>query len=67
MVALDYLLTNPIFSNSRLTPSAGTPPDTASRFTRLLLKEGLLETVRDAPGRSSAAYHFEPLMTIVRG
>ena len=67
MVALDYLFPNPAFSNSRFTRSAGTPPDTASRFTRLLLKEGLLETVRDAPGRSSAAYHFEPLMAIVRG
>jgi len=64
--ALDYLFTNPVFSNSRFTRSAGIPPATASRFTRVLLKEGLLETVREAAGRRPAIYRFEPLMRKVR-
>lgn len=64
--ALDYLPTNPVFRNSRFTRNAGVPPQTASRFTRLLLQEGLLETVREAAGRRSAIYRFEPLMERVR-
>jgi Fic family protein len=64
--ALDYLFTHPVFSNSRFTRSASIPRATASRFTRVLLKEGLLETVREASGRRPAIYRFEPLMKIVR-
>ncbi len=64
--ALDYLFTNPVFSNSRFTSSAGIPPASAGRFTRILLKEGLLEVVRGASGRRSAIYRFEPLMRRVR-
>lgn len=66
VTTLDYLFANPVFSNSRFTRSAGIPLATASRFTRLLLKEGLLETVREASGRRSATYRFEPLMKLVR-
>lgn len=66
VAALDYLFTNPVFSNSRFTRKAGIPQATAGRFTRLLLKEGLIETVREASGRRSAIYRFEPLMEKVR-
>lgn len=66
VAALDYLFTSPVFSNSRFTRSAGIPRQTAARFTRVLLQEGLLQTVREASGRRSAIYRFEPLMQRVR-
>lgn len=64
--ALDYLFTSPVFNNSRFTHFAGIPHQTAARFTRVLLQEGLLQTVREASGRRSAMYRFEPLMQRVR-
>lgn len=66
VAAVDYLFTNPVFRNSSFTNKAGIPTPTASRFTRLLLQEGLLETVTEAAGRKSAIYRFEPLMELVR-
>lgn len=64
--ALDYLFTYPVFNNSRFTKNAGIPPQTAARFTRVLLHEGLLQTAREASGRRPATYRFEPLMERVR-
>lgn len=66
VAALDYLFTRPVFSNSHFTRAAGIPPQTAARFTRVLLQEGLLQTVREAAGRRPAIYRFEPLMERVR-
>lgn len=66
IAALDYLFSNPIFSNSRFTREAGIPPQTAARFSRVLLGEGLLQVVREASGQRSAVYRFEPLMEKVR-
>jgi len=66
VAALDYMFNQPIFANSRFTRRAGIPLATAGRFSRLLLKEGLLEVVRSASGRRSAVYRFEPLMKLVR-
>ena len=66
MAALDYLFTNPVFSNSRFTKNAGIPQQTAARFSRVLLQEGLLQVVREPAGRRSAVYRFEPLMQRVR-
>lgn len=66
IAALDYLFTNPIFSNSRFTREAGIAPQTAARFSRVLLGEGLLQVVREASGQRSAVYRFEPLMEKVR-
>lgn len=66
VAALDYLFANPVFINSRFTREAGIPTPTAARFTRVLLQEGLLETAREASGRRSAIYRFEPLMERVR-
>jgi len=66
VAALDYLFTYPVFSNSRFTSKAGIPSQTAARFTRLLLQEGLLQTVTEASGRRPAVYRFEPLMSRVR-
>lgn len=66
IAALDYLFTNPVFSNSRFTREAGIPPQTAARFSRVLLRAGLLQTVRRASGRRSAIHRFEPLMAKVR-
>lgn len=66
VAALDFMFTNPVFRNSRFTQDADIPPQTAARFSRVLLQEGLLETVHEASGRSSAIYRFEPLMKVVR-
>lgn len=66
VTALDYLFTHPVFSNSRFTHKAGIPKQTAARFSRVLLDAGLLQVVREAAGRRSALYRFEPLMQRVR-
>lgn len=66
VAALDYIFTNPVFRNSRFTRQAGIPPHTAARFSRILLEEGLLVPVREAAGRQSAIYSFEPLLRLVR-
>lgn len=66
VAALDYLFSQPVFNNSRFTREAGIPPQTAARFTRVLLSEGLLQTVVEPAGRRSAIYRFEPLMQRVR-
>ncbi len=66
VTALDYLFTNPVFNNSRFTHAAGIPAQTAARFSRVLLQEGLLQVVREAAGRRPAMYRFEPLMQRVR-
>lgn len=66
VAALDYLFTHPVFSNSRFTRTAGIPSQTAARFSRVLLQEGLLQVVREPAGRRSAMYRFEPLMQRVR-
>lgn len=66
VAALDYLFTYPVFSNSHFTRTSGIAPQTAARFTRVLLQEGLLQTVNEAAGRRSAVYRFEPLMQRVR-
>lgn len=64
--ALDYIFANPIFRNNHFTNSAGIPAATAARFTRVLLDEDLLQTIRPAAGRRPATYRFEPLMSCVR-
>lgn len=64
--ALDFVFTSPVFFNSQFTRKAGIPAPTAARFTRLLLDSGLIQTVREAAGRQSAIYRFEPLMELVR-
>ncbi|HTV83882.1 MAG TPA: Fic/DOC family N-terminal domain-containing protein [Dyella sp.] len=66
VAALDYLFTNPVFNNSRFTRNAGIPSQTAARFTRVLLNNGILQVVREAAGRRPAIYRFEPLMELVR-
>lgn len=66
VTALDYIFTNPVFRNSRFTQHAGIPQHTAARFSRILLEEKLLVAVREAAGRQSAIYSFEPLLNLVR-
>jgi Fic family protein len=66
VVALDYLFANPIFRNSSFTQKSGIPAATAARFTRILLDQGMLQTIRASSGRRPATYRFEPLMTRVR-
>ncbi|MGJ3244112.1 MAG: Fic family protein [Opitutales bacterium] len=66
VTALDFIFTNPVFRNSRFTQHAGIPSHTAARFSRILLEEGLLVPVREAAGRRSAIYSFDPLLNLVR-
>lgn len=67
IAALDYLFANPVYRNSRFAASAGIPKQTAMRFSRILLEEGLIRTVEPSAGRRAAMYAFEPLLEIVRG
>jgi hypothetical protein len=60
------MFTLPVFRNSAFTHDAGIPQQTAARFTRVLLQEGILQTVREPAGRRSAIYRFEPLMKKLR-
>lgn len=66
LLALDYLFTSPIFRNSDFTRKAGIPSASASRFSRVLLDEGLLQIVRPASGNRPALYRFERLLQVVR-
>ena len=66
VLALDYLFTWPVFRNSHFTSSSGIPKQTAARFTRVLLEQGLLQTIRPPAGRRSAVYRFESLFRLVR-
>jgi len=64
--ALDFLFSRPIFRNNIFTTKSGIPPQTAHRFTRLLLEKGLIQTLSPASGRRAALYRFEPLLQLVR-
>lgn len=64
--ALDFVFTNPIFRNNRFTSKSGIPGPTASRFTRALLENKIIEVVEEASGRRPAMYAFEPLLKLVR-
>lgn len=65
--ALDFLFERPVFRNNIFTGKSGIPAPTAHRFTRLLLDNGILETIEPASGRRPALYSFEPLLKLVRG
>ncbi len=64
--ALDFIFTNPVFRNNRFTRASGIPAASAARFTRVLLDNGMLNTIEEASGRRPAMYSFEPLMQLVR-
>lgn len=66
MQALDFVFTNPIFRNSHFTNQSGIPTSSAAKFTSILLENKILTQVREASGRRSAMYRFEPLMELVR-
>ncbi|QDZ12470.1 Fic family protein [Devosia ginsengisoli] len=64
--ALDFVFARPVFRNNMFTGRSGIPAPTAHKFTRILLDNGLLETLEAASGRRPALYRFEPLLRIVR-
>jgi len=64
--ALDYVFTHPVFRNSNFTSHPAIPAATAARFSRILLEQGLFVPLREASGRQSAIYGFEPLLKLVR-
>ena len=64
--ALDFLFTRPVYRNNVFTRASGIPPQTASRFTRVLSENGLLSTIQPPSGRRAGLYAFESLLQIVR-
>lgn len=64
--ALDFVFARPVFRNNIFTGRSGIPAPTAHKFTRILLDNGLLETLEAASGRRPALHRFEPLLRIVR-
>lgn len=65
-VALDYIFSRPVFRNSSFTRSSGIPPQTAHRFSRVLIEAGILTVVGKASGRRAALIAFQPLLELVR-
>lgn len=64
--ALDFIFANPYFRNNMFTKQSGIPGSTAARFTRTLIDEGLLLTLKEPSGRRPGLYAFEPLLQLVR-
>lgn len=64
--ALDFIFANPYFRNNIFTKQSGIPGSTAARFTRTLIDEGLLLTLKEPSGRRPGLYAFEPLLQLVR-
>jgi len=65
--ALDFIFSNPIFQNTKLSSQTDIPSHTANRFTRILCDKELLNTLRPASGSRPALLSFEPILTIIRG
>lgn len=64
--ALEFIFTTPVFRNSSFTHKSGIPTSTASKFTKILQENDILQVVEEGSGRTSTLYSFEPLMEIVR-
>lgn len=64
--ALDFVFTSPVFRNNVFTTHSGIPPQTANRFTRVLLDNDLLTVVERPSGRRPGIYAFEPLLQVIR-
>lgn len=64
--APDFVLTNPVFRNSKFTNNSDIPSSSAARFTRILLENELIILLDEPSGRRPALYKFEPLMRLVR-
>lgn len=64
--ALDFVFTRPIFRNNVFTGKSEIPNPTVHRFVRIMLEQGLLQTLVPASGRRPAMYAFEPLLRLVR-
>lgn len=63
--ALDCVFAKPIFRNSFFCRESGIPPQTASRITNILAKNGILDILEEPSGRRSTLYGFMPLLEIV--
>jgi Fic family protein len=63
---LDFVFTNPIFKNNKLAKLPGISPQSAHRFTKALLNEGIIRVVSESSGRRGATYAFESLLVLVR-
>lgn len=64
--ALDYMFKHQKFRNNKFIKESGIPESTAARFTRELLKVGLLTVEEKGSGRKAALYSLKPLMDLVR-
>lgn len=65
---LDAVFANPIFRNQQISRRTKIAPGNVNRFTKALQADGqgLLRVVKEAAGRRSAIYAFEPLLEIIR-
>ena len=73
-----YYFLNPIFiriesqtkfitkATFKFTNKSAVPTNTAAKFSKKLVEEGLLVLVEEASGSRPAMYSFEPLMKLVR-
>lgn len=66
LAVLDFMFTNPVFRNNRLTHKSGIPAASAARFAPILCENGFLKVLEPASGRRPALYSFEPMMELVR-
>lgn len=66
ITALDFVFTNPIFRNKKLTYNSSIPPTTAQRFARVMQDKGIIQVLEAGVGSRSTLYSFEPLLKLVR-
>lgn len=65
--AVDFLFQTPIFKGPDFTLGAHIPKPTATRILAVLLKRGLLTTLREGRGRRAGFFAFSELLNIAEG
>ncbi|MBC6995636.1 Fic/DOC family N-terminal domain-containing protein [Neolewinella lacunae] len=62
---LDYLFEHPIFSNQAFFSDSGIPRRTANRIIDQLLREQIINVIKQGSGRTPSLYKFHALLKIV--
>jgi len=65
--ALDFIFSRPIFRSSDFTSADNIPRPTALRIIKLLKKNDILLTIREASGRRSSLLAFTELLNLAEG
>lgn len=63
---LDYIFSNPIYTNAGMADTVGIAPNTAARVSRLLQSKGLLGNAEEQAGSRATLYSFDSLVNIVK-